>query len=156
MVHQFTRWLRGMPVDRDTSLNLLAGEWSHGLMFRIVQLRFHPLQGGLPLIINARRVALRFGAASQPADVRHGVCSELRPAFHRRCGGAHHERKARRLRRRARKPRQRTRASKSVRRASLSLGAEATVEPPLARVSLPLNKPLKKEARWENCLFSEF
>ena len=26
MVHQFTRWLRGMPVDRDTSLNLLAGE----------------------------------------------------------------------------------------------------------------------------------
>ena len=27
MVHQFTRWLRGMPVDRDTSLNLLAGEW---------------------------------------------------------------------------------------------------------------------------------
>ena len=28
MVHQFTRWLRGIPVDRDTSLNLLAGEWS--------------------------------------------------------------------------------------------------------------------------------
>jgi len=27
-VHQFTRWLRGMPVDRDTSLNLLAGEWA--------------------------------------------------------------------------------------------------------------------------------
>jgi molybdopterin-synthase adenylyltransferase len=27
MVHQFTRWLRGIPVDRDTSLNLLAGEW---------------------------------------------------------------------------------------------------------------------------------
>ena len=27
MVHQFTRWLRGLPVDRDTSLNLLAGEW---------------------------------------------------------------------------------------------------------------------------------
>ena len=27
MVHQFTRWLRGMPVDRDTSFNLLAGEW---------------------------------------------------------------------------------------------------------------------------------
>ena len=26
MVHQFTRWLRGIPVDRDTSLNLLAGE----------------------------------------------------------------------------------------------------------------------------------
>jgi molybdopterin-synthase adenylyltransferase len=26
MVHQFTRWLRGMSVDRDTSLNLLAGE----------------------------------------------------------------------------------------------------------------------------------
>jgi sulfur carrier protein ThiS adenylyltransferase len=26
MVHQFTRWLRGMPMDRDTSLNLLAGE----------------------------------------------------------------------------------------------------------------------------------
>jgi sulfur carrier protein ThiS adenylyltransferase len=28
MVHQFTRWLRGTPVDRDMSLNLLAGEWS--------------------------------------------------------------------------------------------------------------------------------
>jgi sulfur carrier protein ThiS adenylyltransferase len=28
MVHQFTRWLRGIPVDQDTSLNLLAGEWS--------------------------------------------------------------------------------------------------------------------------------
>ena len=30
MVHQFTRWLRRLPVDRDTSLNLLAGEWSVG------------------------------------------------------------------------------------------------------------------------------
>jgi len=30
MVHQFTRWLRGIAVDRDTSLNLLAGEWSVG------------------------------------------------------------------------------------------------------------------------------
>ncbi len=28
MVHQFTRWLRRIPVDRDTTLNLLAGEWS--------------------------------------------------------------------------------------------------------------------------------
>ncbi len=28
MLHQFTRWLRGMPVDRDASLNLLAGEWA--------------------------------------------------------------------------------------------------------------------------------
>jgi len=28
MVHQFTRWLRGFSVDRDTSLNLLAGEWA--------------------------------------------------------------------------------------------------------------------------------
>ena len=28
MVHQFTRWLRGIPIDRDTSLNLLAGEWA--------------------------------------------------------------------------------------------------------------------------------
>ncbi len=28
MVHQFSRWLRGIPVDRDTSLNLLAGEWA--------------------------------------------------------------------------------------------------------------------------------
>jgi sulfur carrier protein ThiS adenylyltransferase len=26
MLHQFTRWLRGMPVDRDISLNLLASE----------------------------------------------------------------------------------------------------------------------------------
>ena len=26
MLHQFTRWLRGLPVDQDASLNLLAGE----------------------------------------------------------------------------------------------------------------------------------
>ena len=30
MVHQFTRWLRGIPVDRDVSLNLLAGEMAVG------------------------------------------------------------------------------------------------------------------------------
>lgn len=29
MVHQFTRWLRGTPVDGDTILNLLAGEWTN-------------------------------------------------------------------------------------------------------------------------------
>jgi hypothetical protein len=28
MVHQFTRWLRAMPVEPDTTLNLLAGEWT--------------------------------------------------------------------------------------------------------------------------------
>jgi len=28
MVHQFTRWLRQLPIDRDTSVNLLAGELS--------------------------------------------------------------------------------------------------------------------------------
>ncbi len=28
MVHQFTRWLRRLPVDRDVSINLLAGEFS--------------------------------------------------------------------------------------------------------------------------------
>jgi hypothetical protein len=28
MVHQFTRWLRGLPTDRDVALNLLAGEWA--------------------------------------------------------------------------------------------------------------------------------
>ena len=28
LVHQFSRWLRGLPVDRDTTLNLLAGEYS--------------------------------------------------------------------------------------------------------------------------------
>jgi molybdopterin-synthase adenylyltransferase len=27
MVHQFTRWLRSMRLDGDTTLNLLAGEW---------------------------------------------------------------------------------------------------------------------------------
>lgn len=26
LVHQFTRWLRGLPVDRDVTFNLLAGE----------------------------------------------------------------------------------------------------------------------------------
>lgn len=28
MVHQFTRWLRGLPVDQDISFNLLAGEFA--------------------------------------------------------------------------------------------------------------------------------
>ena len=28
MVHQFTRWLRNIPVDLDITLNMLAGEWS--------------------------------------------------------------------------------------------------------------------------------
>lgn len=27
MVHQFSRWLRGIPIDFETSINLLAGEW---------------------------------------------------------------------------------------------------------------------------------
>ena len=26
MLHQFTRWLRGLPIDHDVSLNLLASE----------------------------------------------------------------------------------------------------------------------------------
>jgi len=28
MAHQLTRWLRGLPIDRDVALNLLAGEWA--------------------------------------------------------------------------------------------------------------------------------
>ena len=28
MVHQFTRWLRDLPIDSDTTVNLLAGEWT--------------------------------------------------------------------------------------------------------------------------------
>jgi molybdopterin-synthase adenylyltransferase len=28
MVHQFTRWLRDLPPDRDSCVNLLASEWS--------------------------------------------------------------------------------------------------------------------------------
>ena len=28
LMHQFTRWLRGLPVDQDVLINLLAGEWS--------------------------------------------------------------------------------------------------------------------------------
>ena len=28
MIHQFTRWLHGIPIDSDTTLNLLAGEWA--------------------------------------------------------------------------------------------------------------------------------
>jgi sulfur carrier protein ThiS adenylyltransferase len=27
MIHQFTRWLRDIPVDADTSINLLSGDW---------------------------------------------------------------------------------------------------------------------------------
>jgi len=30
MLHQFTRWLRDLPVESDTSLNLLAGEFVVG------------------------------------------------------------------------------------------------------------------------------
>jgi sulfur carrier protein ThiS adenylyltransferase len=26
MIHQFTRWLRGLPIDQDMSLNLLSSE----------------------------------------------------------------------------------------------------------------------------------
>jgi hypothetical protein len=28
MVHQFTRWLRGLPIDVDTTMDLLASEWA--------------------------------------------------------------------------------------------------------------------------------
>lgn len=28
MVHQFTRWLRGISIDEDTTLSLLSGEWA--------------------------------------------------------------------------------------------------------------------------------
>lgn len=28
MVHQFTRWLRNIPTDADTSVNLLSGDWT--------------------------------------------------------------------------------------------------------------------------------
>ncbi|QDV68032.1 thiamine biosynthesis protein ThiF [Rosistilla carotiformis] len=28
IVHQFTRWLRDIPTDADTSVNLLSGEWT--------------------------------------------------------------------------------------------------------------------------------
>ena len=28
MIHQFTRWLRNIPIDADTSVNLLSGEWT--------------------------------------------------------------------------------------------------------------------------------
>lgn len=30
MLHQLSRWLRGIPLDFDTTLNLLAGEWAVG------------------------------------------------------------------------------------------------------------------------------
>ena len=28
MIHQFSRWLRGLPVDPDATFNLLSGDWS--------------------------------------------------------------------------------------------------------------------------------
>ena len=28
MVHQFTRWLRNLPLDSDTTVNLVVGEWN--------------------------------------------------------------------------------------------------------------------------------
>jgi sulfur carrier protein ThiS adenylyltransferase len=34
MVHQFTRWLRELPLDVDTTLDLLAGDWAPSLMPR--------------------------------------------------------------------------------------------------------------------------
>jgi sulfur carrier protein ThiS adenylyltransferase len=30
LVHQFARWLRGLPIEADASLNLLAGEMCVG------------------------------------------------------------------------------------------------------------------------------
>jgi hypothetical protein len=30
MVHQFAKWLRGLPVDADVTLNLLAAEMTVG------------------------------------------------------------------------------------------------------------------------------
>lgn len=30
MLHQFTRWLRGLPIEEESVLNLLASEWSAG------------------------------------------------------------------------------------------------------------------------------
>lgn len=30
MLHQFSRWLRDIPLDADTTINLLAGEWTIG------------------------------------------------------------------------------------------------------------------------------
>jgi sulfur carrier protein ThiS adenylyltransferase len=34
MVHQFTRWLRELPLDVDTTLDLLAGDWAPSPMPR--------------------------------------------------------------------------------------------------------------------------
>jgi sulfur carrier protein ThiS adenylyltransferase len=34
MVHQFTRWLRELPLDVDTTLDLLAGDWAPSLVPR--------------------------------------------------------------------------------------------------------------------------
>jgi molybdopterin-synthase adenylyltransferase len=28
MIHQLSRWLRGIPIEADTAINLLAGEWA--------------------------------------------------------------------------------------------------------------------------------
>ena len=75
MVHQFTRWLRGMPVDRDTSLNLLA----RGVDCRLISARpsrppaaklapafdnFSPRTGELPLAIS---ICWSFPARRSPA-----------------------------------------------------------------------------------------
>jgi len=35
IVHQFSRWLRGMPVDPDAALNLLAGEFMQAVPSRL-------------------------------------------------------------------------------------------------------------------------
>jgi sulfur carrier protein ThiS adenylyltransferase len=35
MVHQFTRWIRGLPLDVDTTLDLLAGDWAPSLVTRL-------------------------------------------------------------------------------------------------------------------------
>ena len=34
IVHQFTRWLRNFPIDADTRLNLLSGDWSVSWILR--------------------------------------------------------------------------------------------------------------------------
>ena len=49
MVHQFTRWLRGIPVDRDTSLNLLAGVTLANLFYLAWRIRDLPRAESPPL-----------------------------------------------------------------------------------------------------------
>jgi sulfur carrier protein ThiS adenylyltransferase len=55
MVHQFTRWLRGIAVEPNTTMNLLAGEWVTATLTTTEQATLAKKAWGLPESVLAAR-----------------------------------------------------------------------------------------------------